>query len=128
MENQVENEEKTIYKKFWFWVIIILFLCISIYIYNDYNTIFSNYKRQSITILNQYKAGKLTRKETHDKIDTISNKLRNEQKINNETNFYDKINISTLETNLVTIAYELFDNELSNTEIDTYINEIKRIK
>lgn len=114
---------KDIIKKWWFWVVIILIVSIGVivYVYNNHNTAFDDYKKQSITILNQYKAGKLTKKETRDKINTISDKLKNEYKINNETN------ISSLELNLLIIAHELFDKELSNTEIDTYIQEIKKI-
>ena len=113
---------KDLVKKWWFWgIIIILISCILIYVLGYSNTEFNNYKKESITILNQYKDGKLTRKEAEEKIDAISDKLKNERKINDDTNIF------LLEVKLSSITYELFNQELSNTEIDTYIQEIKRL-
>ena len=118
------DEKKQIYKKWWFWVSIILIVsvCVTIvHIYNNNNTTFNNYKKQSITILTQYRDGKLTRKETEEKIDAIAEKLQSEYKVNNE------INISYLQVQLSLIVLKLFDGELSNTEIDGYIQEIEKI-
>ena len=118
------DEKKQIYKKWWFWVSIILIVsvCVTIvHIYNNNNTTFNNYKKQSITILTQYKDGKLTRKETEEKIDAMADKLQSEYKVNNE------INISYLQVQLSLIVLKLFDGELSNTEIDGYIQEIEKI-
>lgn len=113
---------KDIIKKWWFWgIIIILILGILVYTLNYSNTELNSYKKQSIAVLTQYKDGKLTRKETEEKIDAIAEKLRNEYKIKDETNIFH------LQVKLSLIAYTLFDQELSNTEIDTYIQEIKKI-
>lgn len=119
----MENEKKAIYKKWWFWVIIIVVLILGILIYrlNYSNTELNSYKKQSITILNQYKEGKLTRKETEEKIDAIAEKLGNEYKVNNETNIY------LLESKLSLITQKLFNEELSNTLINQYIQAIKEI-
>lgn len=122
-----EKKEKTerkkpFYKKWWFWCIIIaLILGIAIYAHNNHNTTFNNYKKQSISILNQYKNGELTRKETSEKIDALSEKLGNEYEINNESY------ILCLDVKLSLIAYKLTDAELSDTEVNNYIQEIKDI-
>ena len=118
------DEKKQIYKKWWFWVSIILIVsvCVTIvHIYNNNNTTFNNYKKQSITILTQYRDGKLTRKETEEKIDAIAEKLENEYKINDETNIY------LLKSKLSLITQKLFDEELSNTLINQYIQSIKEM-
>lgn len=123
MENILKNGNNQFYKKWWFWVIIILIVSASgiVYVCNNRNAEFNNYKKQSITILTQYRDGKLTRKETEEKIEAIADKLGNEYKVNDETNIY------LLKSKLSSIAYKLFDEELSNTLINQYIQAIKEI-
>lgn len=116
---------KDIIKKWWFWVVIVLIVSIGViaYVYNNHTTTaFDDYKKQSIEILTQYKDGKLTRKETEEKIDAIVEKLGNEYKVNNETNIY------LLKSKLSLITQKLFDEELSNTLISQYIQTIKEMK
>ena len=93
----MENDGKQIYRKWWFWaiaivVLIIIFFCI--YMINN-NSTFNNYKNQSISILNDYKKGKITREEAKEKIEAISDKLQSERKVNEDTNiFYVEVKLS----------------------------------
>lgn len=113
---------KEIVKKWWFWgIIIILILGIFVYALKHSNTELNSYKKQSIAVLTQYKDGKLTREETEEKIDAIVEKLGNEYKIKEETNIY------LLESKLSLITQKLFNEELSNTLINQYIQAIKEI-
>ena len=119
----MEKEKQPVYRKWWFWgiIIVILILGILAYTLKQANTELNSYKNQAIAVLTQYKNGKLTRKETREKIDEIADKSQSEYEINNE------INISYLQGKLSVIALKLFDKELSNTEIETYIQEIKKL-
>ena len=120
----MEKKEKNFYKKWWFWTIIIIILIYLIgFIYNNYNSEFNNYKKQSISILNKYKSGELTHRETSEKLDILSEKLDNEYYKNNKASY-----MFFLEVKLSTISLKLRFNELSNTEINNYIQEIKNIK
>lgn len=113
---------KDLSKKWWFEVIVILILSVIICIYNSNNTTLNNYKKQSIAILNQYEKGETTRKEGGEKITALSDKMSNEYNINKESY------ILALESKISLIALKLNYGELSNTEIDKYIQEIREIK
>ena len=114
---------KDLIKKWWLGVIIITFICFILYIYTNSNSsMFSNYKKQSITVLKGYINGELSNKETSDKLEVLSKKLMNEYEADKNKN-----NMFYLETKLSLISMKLFREELSNTEINKYIEEIKMI-
>lgn len=124
MENHIENEKKRIYKKWWFWAIIIVVLIIIssfVYIINN-NSTFNNYKNQSISILNDYKKGKITREETKEKIEAISDKT-NKDYTNDDTS-----KILFLSSKLQKIEWDLVKGELTDTEVNNYIKEIEEIR
>ena len=124
MENHIENEKKPIYKKWWFWAIIILVLIIvffGIYMINN-NSAFNNYKNQSISILNDYKKGKITREEAKEKIEAISDKT-NKDYTNDDTS-----KTLFLSSKLQRIEWDLVRGELSDMEVNNYIKEIEEIK
>ncbi|MCI8470409.1 MAG: hypothetical protein HFJ35_02795 [Clostridia bacterium] len=115
---------KDIIKKWWFWaiaivVLIIIFFCI--YMINN-NSTFNNYKNQSISILNDYKKGKITREDAKEKIEAISNKT-NKDYTNDDTS-----KTLFLSSKLQTIERDLSKGELSDTEVNNYIKEIEEIK
>lgn len=122
----MEKEKKPIYKKWWLWVSVILIVSASVTIivriYNNNNTTFNNYKKQSITILTQYRDGKLTRKETEEKIDAISDKTYKDY-TNDDTS-----KTLFLSSKLQKIEWDLVKGELSDTEVNDYIKEIEEIK
>lgn len=119
----MKNEKKVSTKIYFILCVIILILsCAIICIYNNNNTPLNSYKKQSIDILNQYKDGKLTNKESREKIDEISKKIENEYEIRENSKF-----LSLLEAKINNISYKLLKQELSNTEIEKYIQEIKNI-
>ncbi len=120
----MENDGKQIYRKWWFWaiaivVLIIIFFCI--YMINN-NSTFNNYKNQSISILNDYKKGKITREDAKEKIEAISNKT-NKDYTNDDTS-----KTLFLSSKLQTIERDLSKGELSDTEVNNYIKEIEEIK
>lgn len=115
-----EKNTKTINKKYLILGVIILIVCIfTIFIYNKYDTPLNNYKKQAITTLKQYKSGEVTKKEAKEKLDAVSDKLSSEYEVQKESK------VLSLEVKISYIAYKLIDKELSDTEIEKYIEEIK---
>lgn len=114
---------KELIKKWWFWVIIaiVILTCIIFFINNNRDRN-SNYRNQAITILNQYKKGSITGKEASEKLNAIVNKLRNEPDIDND---YESASKFALQMEISSIASKLSYDELSDTEINKYIKEIK---
>ena len=119
------KEKKQIYRQWWFWglIIIVIFLAIVFtYITLQENSNFNNYKRQSIDILNDYKKGELTKEEAKEKIEAVDDKIDIDYKKENTTN------LLFLSIKLTNIEWNLVEGELSDTEVDNYIKEIKDIK
>ena len=109
------------------WIIIFIIIILvfsSIIIYRYYNSELNIYKRQSISILNQYKNGLLTNKETSKKIEEISKRIDNKDDSKNK---YENSALFALKMKLSRIAQELLFNELSNTNINSHIADIKKI-
>ena len=119
----MESKEK-LYQKWWFWGIAILIIfMIMMYIFVFSNNTYNNYSKQAITILNQYREGQLTGKESSEKLSALSRKIGNEPSGNDK---YESASIIALQTKISKIALELFNGELSNTQINNYIKEIKK--
>lgn len=112
-----------IYQKWWFWVILLIILiCLVILIFINNNNENNNYRKQAITILNQYKSGNITNKEASKKLETLSKRISNEP---DKKDSYKSSARLALETKLSLLSLKLFDGELSDTEINSYIKEMK---
>ena len=116
---------ENIIKKWWFWGIIILVIFVIVCIcFSVDNSLLGDYKKQSISILTEYKSGKLTSKETEEKIKNLQKKVEKEYKENE-----DNKGMYFLKSKLSYIAFKLgWEGEQSNSEIDNYISEIKSFK
>ena len=84
-------------------------------LYNHSQPIYQ-YKKQAISILTEYKNNTISNKEAREQLDNLCSKMYGEKDPNNI--------LLGLEIEINSISYSLFD-ELSNTQIDNYINEIK---
>ena len=76
VENK-ETEKELIYEKWWFWTIIATVLILTVfcmYMMANNTSAFNNYKNQSVSILNNYRNGKITREGAKNKIESISDK------------------------------------------------------
>lgn len=119
---------KKLIKKWWFLGITILTIVISIMyilVFSNNSSAYNNYSKQAISILNQYKEGQLTGKESSNKLNALSKKIDNET---NSDDKYESVSMFALQMKLSNIALKLFNGELSNTQINNYIEEIKKIK
>lgn len=119
MATHVRNEKKQIFLSVVV-LIIAVFTIFGIFIVKS-NPILSNYKKQSIVILNDYKNGKLEGKKASDKLDSLAKKLEKEYKEN------DNIGIMCLQSELSSLALKMKYEEISDSEIKNYIQEIKNI-
>lgn len=103
-------------------MVIIILISFGIYLCFKDTMLIDNYKEQVISILNEYKQGKIVKSEVKDKMDILSKKVELEYK-----------DISTTESLLLTgilqrIEWDFTKGELSDTEVNKYIQEIKKIK
>ena len=125
----MEEKEQQLYKQWWFWGMLLLVIgIIGWSIYANSNTVINNYKRQAILILTDYKSSKITKNEASQKIDALEEKTYKEYEerkndINSNENEVTKV--LGLSIKLSGIEMKLSKGELSNSEIDKYIEEIK---
>lgn len=119
-----ESKNKPIYKKWCFLIIIVtiilIFIGICIKIVNL--SPINNYKKQAIEILEEYKQGKATSDKTKEKIGALGEKVHKEYEDDSSTD------LLFLSTELQRIEWDLVQGEISNTEANDYIREIKNIK
>jgi len=110
--------------KWWFWLIItILIVLIGGILINAFsNDITKEYKKQAISVLNEYKSGKLTDKQASDKLKSIADKIAKEPENEDE---YNSAKIFALEMKISRLSLELLNEGLSNTEVNKNIKEIK---
>lgn len=101
-------------------LMVVVFIIFGIFVAKR-NPILSNYKKQSIAILNDYKSGKLEVEKASDKLDSLAKKLEKEYKENNN------IGIMCLQSELSSLALKMKYEEISDSEIKNYIQEIKNI-
>lgn len=118
-----EKKKFKLYQKWWFWiillVIILIFFATLVFMNNSKD---NNYKKQAITILKQYENGNITRKEASEKLSNLSKKLEKEPEPNNLSKSASRF---ALRMKLSLLSLELFNGELSDTEVDNNIKEIK---
>ena len=117
---------KELIKKWWFWLsivaIIAIIACILATIFS--NDIIKDYKKQSLSVLNEYKNGNLTDKQASDKLKSIADKMAKEPEIEDK---YKSAKMLALQARLSRLSLELFNDGLSNTEVNSNIKEIKEI-
>lgn len=101
-------------------LLITIFAILGIFI-KEKNFSLSNYKKQSINILNEYKTGKIEKKEVSEKLDALSQKLEKEYENNNN------VGTMCLQSKISSLALELKYEEISDSEIKKHIQEIKDI-
>lgn len=101
-------------------LLITIFAILGIFI-KEKNFSLSNYKKQSITTLNEYKNGKIEKNEVSEKLDALSQKLEKEYEKNNNGG------TMCLQSKLSSLALELKYEEISDSEIKKHIQEIKDI-
>lgn len=99
-----------------FSIILIVLLIIGCFILYNHSQPIYQYKKQAISILTEYKNNTISNKEAREQLDNLCSKMYGEKDPNNI--------LLGLEIEINSISYSLFD-ELSNTQIDNYINEIK---
>ena len=75
-------------------------------------------------MLNEYKNGKLTNKQASDKLESIADKMEKEPEVEDK---YKSTKMFALQMKLSRLSLELFNEGLSNTEINKNIKEIKEI-
>lgn len=102
-------------------ILFIVIFAISIVFISQHNFALNNYKKQAISVLNDYKDGKINNKTASDKLDTLSKKLEKEYKDNQD------VGTTCLQSKVSLIALKTKYDEISNSEIKNYINEIKNI-
>lgn len=103
-------------------ILVVIIIGIGIIINMTNNAGENNYRKQAVSILNQYKQGQLTKKEASEKLGNLSEKIANEPDIKDE---HKRASIFALQAKLSNLSLQLFNDELSNTQIDNYIKEIK---
>lgn len=101
-------------------LIVVVFIICGIFITKS-NPILNNYKKQSIVILNDYKSGNLEGKKASDKLDSLAKKLKKEYEQK------DNIGAMCLQSKLSSLALKMKYEEISDSEIKKYIQEIKNI-
>lgn len=102
-------------------ILFIVIFAISIVFISQHNFALNNYKKQAISVLNDYKDGKINNRTASDKLDTLSERLRKEYEDNQD------IGTMQLQIKVSLIALKTKYDEISNSEIKNYINEIKSI-
>lgn len=102
-------------------LLITIFAILGVFIKEE-NFFLNNYKKQSISVLNEYKNGKIERNKVSEKLGSLSEKLKKEYNNNNN------IGIMCLQSKLSTLALEIKYEEMSDSEIKEHIQEIKDIK
>lgn len=122
-EKDNNNEDKKLYTKWWFYlIIVIVFIIGSLYLYIQNSMPINNYKSQASNILSEYKQGKTTNAETKNKIESLNQKVKKEYEKEETTQ-------SLVLTGIFQrIEWDLIKGELSDTEVSTYIQEIKNVK
>lgn len=98
-------------------IFLILGMCIIVSIPNKDESNIISYKKQVITILEEYKKGDITNSEVKEKIHSIRCKIDAEP--GNKTSY------SNLSTKIMNIELNFNGKEISNSEIDNYIKELK---
>lgn len=92
------------------------------YIFINNSSALNNYKNQSIELLKNYETGKMTKEDAKTKIEAISKKVEKEYESDKSTG------VLILTSTLQRIEWDLIKGEISNTEVNDYIREIKNIK
>lgn len=120
-----EKKNFKLYQKWWFWLILLMIFLISftILIFINNNNKDNNYKKQAITILEQYKNGNLTNRTASEKLSDLSKRIDKEPKLNDSAKSATRL---ALKSRISLLSLELFNGELSDTEIDNYIKDFKR--
>lgn len=101
--------------------ILAVMIC-GLYIYFQKTIPSNSYRKQAISILNNYNQGKITSTEAKEKINALSKKTDKEYQSS------ESIEILAITSILQRIEGEFIKGELSNTETNAYIQEIKNTK
>lgn len=124
--NEKDNDsedKKNLCNKWWFYlIIVIVFIISSLYLYIQNSKPINNYKSQASNILSEYRQGKTTNVDTKNKIESLNQKVKKEYEKEETTQSLVLIGI------FQRIEWDLTKGELSDTEISTYIQEIKNVK
>lgn len=112
--NLLTKNNKRIF--FYIFCLIIILITISCFILYQHSQPIYQYKKQAIEILTNYKNNSISNKEAREQLDNLDKKINNEKDSNNT--------FLGLQIEINSISYKLF-GDLSNTEIDNYINKIK---
>lgn len=114
----MKNKKQIILSVLIFFIVI---FAISMVFVSQHNFVLDNYKKQAVSVLDDYKNGKINNKTTSDKLDALSEKLSKEYKYNQD------VGTMCLQSEVSLIALKIRFEEISDIEIKNYIKEIKNI-
>jgi len=103
-------------------VIVLALISLCFFVYLNISTPINNYQKQAVSILKQYQQGGITNIEAEERIKIIREKTNIEYEEEQSTE------LLILTSILERIEGEFSKGELSDTEVNTYIREIKTVK
>ena len=125
-----EKEKKHFYTSWWFILLIsIIFILIGVGIYFlKTSSPITQYSKQTITILQDFKNGKISTDEAYEKISNIENRVESEKNSdsNNDKWLYLSIELDKITWELLGDNNTMSSDSLTISEIDEYITELRK--